>query len=96
MPAWTLKGHDALLAADIGGTNMRVGIVRTNLQKAADFAKADVWKSRLWRHADDAPTRDKAVESLVRTLKELIARANREKLALAPFVGVGLPWRDQA
>ena len=26
-PSWVLAGHDAILAADIGGTNLRVGVV---------------------------------------------------------------------
>lgn len=91
MPAWTLKGHDALLAADIGGTNIRVGVIRMNLEKSPDLSKAAVWKSKLWRHADEAPSRDKAVERLINTLRDLISRAQKEKLALAPFIGIGCP-----
>jgi hypothetical protein len=26
-PSWVLDGHDAMVAADIGGTNMRAGLV---------------------------------------------------------------------
>jgi predicted NBD/HSP70 family sugar kinase len=32
-PAWIFRGHDGLLAIDIGGTNIRAGIVRPNLKK---------------------------------------------------------------
>src|SRR2546421_229740 len=52
-PKWLFKGHDAILAVDIGGTNIRVGVVELNLKKAADLSKASVWKFDLWRHGDD-------------------------------------------
>jgi predicted NBD/HSP70 family sugar kinase len=67
-PAWMFKGHDGLLAIDIGGTNVRAGIVCPNLKKEADASKAEVWKSVLWRHRDDdpAPTRAGMVKKLIR------------------------------
>ena len=55
-PSWILAGHDAILAADIGGTNVRVGIVELNADKRGDVAEADVWKREHWRHLDDKPT----------------------------------------
>src|SRR6185312_3472879 len=39
LPAWMLEGHEAMLAVDIGGTNIRVGIVELNLQKTPDLSK---------------------------------------------------------
>ena len=53
VPAWLFKGYDAILAVDIGGTNIRAGVVELNLKKAADLSKAGVWKFDLWRHGDD-------------------------------------------
>ena len=91
MPARTLKDHDALLAVDIGGTNMRVGVVCVNLEKAPDFSEAEVWRSKLWKHANEAPTRDKAIEALLRALQDLIAMARKERLTLTPFIGIGCP-----
>jgi hypothetical protein len=44
-----------------------------------------------WRHRDDQPTRDEAVERLVTMLKGLIKRAGKEGHALAPFIAVGCP-----
>ena len=73
IPAWMLKGHDAILAVDIGGTNIRAGIVKLNLDEAKDFGKAKVWKSDLWRHADDEPKRTATIEYLVRMIETLIA-----------------------
>jgi predicted NBD/HSP70 family sugar kinase len=92
-PAWIFKGHDGLLAIDIGGTNIRAGVVRPNLKKAADISKAEVWKSVLWRYREDepAPTRDGAVERLVDMLNDLIREAAKAKMSLAPFIGVGCP-----
>src|SRR5271165_4121757 len=90
-PSWILEAHDSILAVDIGGTNIRCGVVETRFKKAADLSKAAVWKSELWRHADDEPTRDGAVKRLVKMLKGLIAAADSEGLKLAPFIGIACP-----
>lgn len=92
-PAWIFAGHDSLLAIDIGGTNIRVGVVETQMRKAPDLSRAAVVRSELWRHRDEtpAPTRDGAVTHIARMLKDLIAQAAKERIALAPFVGVGCP-----
>ncbi|ANW04978.1 ROK family protein [Bradyrhizobium icense] len=90
-PSWIFEGHDSILAVDIGGTNIRCGIVETSWKKAPDLSKADVWRSDLWRHADDEPTREGAVKRLVKMLKDLIAAAETEGLKLAPFIGIACP-----
>ncbi len=90
-PAWIMAGHDAILAVDIGGTNVRAGIVELNVDKRGDVAEADVWKREHWRHSDDKPTREQAVERIAAMLVKLIERAAKEKLKLAPFVGIGCP-----
>ena len=91
-PSWMFKGHDAILAADIGGTNIRVGVVELSQKKAPDLSKAKVWKSELWRHADETKlSRDKAVKQLAGMLDELIVAAGKAKLSLAPFIGIGCP-----
>ena len=69
-PSWIFEAHDSILAVDIGGTNIRCGVVETNWKKAKDLSKAEVWKSELWRHADDEPTREGAVKRLVKMLKD--------------------------
>ena len=79
------------LAVDIGGSNIRYGIVETRLKKSADLSKACVWKSELWRHADDEPSREEAVKRLVKILMDLIGKANKEGFKLAPFVGIACP-----
>src|SRR3954464_2404296 len=90
-PSWIFEAHDSILAVDIGGTNIRCGVVETRWKKARDLSKAAVWRSELWRHADDEPTREGAVKRLVKMLKELIAAAESEGLKLAPFLGISCP-----
>jgi hypothetical protein len=90
-PSWIFEGHDSILAVDIGGTNIRCGVVETRWKKAPDLSKAEVWMSELWRHADDEPTREGAVKRLVKMLKDLITAAEAEGLKLAPFIGIACP-----
>ncbi|MBI4367325.1 MAG: ROK family protein, partial [Deltaproteobacteria bacterium] len=93
-PKWLFKGYEAILGVDIGGTNIRTGVIDLNLKKAPDLSKASVWKSELWRHAEEKKVdREDAVDGLVRMLKELIAAAAKEKLNLAPFIGIGCPGK---
>jgi hypothetical protein len=90
-PSWIFEGHDSILAVDIGGSNIRCGVVETSWKKTPDLSKASVWKSELWRHADDEPTREGAVKRLVKMLKDLIAAADAEGFKLAPFIGISCP-----
>ncbi len=90
-PSWIFEAHDSILAVDIGGTNIRCGVVETRWKKASDLSRAAVWKSELWRHANDEPTREGAVKRLVKMLKDLIAATEAEGLKLAPFIGIACP-----
>lgn len=91
VPAWVFAGYDAILAADIGGTNFRVGVVEFNRSKAGDLRAAKVWESLQWRHANEKPGRDKAMRRLIEMFRELIRRARKRKLVLAPLIGIGCP-----
>jgi predicted NBD/HSP70 family sugar kinase len=91
LPAWMLKGHDGILAVDIGGTNIRAGVVELNLKKSTDLAKAEIVNSELWRHGDEATNREDAVERLTEMLQDLIAWSRKNKIELAPVVGIGCP-----
>lgn len=90
-PPWIFEAFDSILAVDIGGTNIRCGVVETKWKKADDLSKAGVWKTELWRHADDEPTREGAVKKLVKMLKDLITQTDKEGLKLAPFIGISCP-----
>lgn len=91
VPAWILAGHDSILAVDIGGTNMRAGIVELRRKKSEDLAQAAVGHFELWRHRDDDPEREDAVQRLIDMLSGLIKRAEKEGANLAPFIGIGCP-----
>jgi len=91
VPSWILAGHDSILAVDIGGSNIRAGIVEFHTKKKRDLSDADVHRLELWRHSDDAPKRDDAVERLIEFLNGLVKRADKDGLTLAPFIGIGCP-----
>jgi predicted NBD/HSP70 family sugar kinase len=91
VPSWILAGHDAILAVDIGGSNIRAGLVELRSKKKPDFSDASVGELELWRHRDDEPEREDAVERLIGMLNDLIKRARKDGLELAPFIGLGCP-----
>jgi predicted NBD/HSP70 family sugar kinase len=86
-----LKGHDAILAVDVGGTNMRVGIVELNRKKNGDLPHPDVKETELWRHGEEDVDRDKAIKRLIEMLGDLIELGRKSKLRLAPVIGIGCP-----
>jgi predicted NBD/HSP70 family sugar kinase len=91
-PKWMFKAHEAILGVDIGGTNIRAGIVHLNMKKAEDLSKAYVWKYELWRHSDSAGIkREGTVDNLAEMLKRLVGVAKKDDLKLAPFIGIGCP-----
>jgi hypothetical protein len=94
LPGWMLDSHDAILAVDVGGTNIRAGLVKLNLEKAKDLSKAAVHDMKLWRHGDDSQVkRDRAVEGLGDMLSALVKEGKSEGLRLAPVIGIGCPGR---
>jgi hypothetical protein len=90
-PAWIFKGHDSILAVDIGGSNIRAGLISLNLKKSPDLTAISVSQSDLWRYAADKPKRDEAVERLADMLRTLISKASTAGNQLAPFIGIGCP-----
>jgi predicted NBD/HSP70 family sugar kinase len=91
VPAWMLAGHEAILGVDIGGTNMRAGLVALPSTDQAILSDAAVLRSMLWRHRDGKLTREEAMDRLAGMPNELIAFARKRKRKLAPFVGIGCP-----
>jgi predicted NBD/HSP70 family sugar kinase len=86
------QAYDAILGVDIGGTNIRAGVVNLNLKKDPNLAKAKVWKFALWRHGDEEGVkRDHALDTLIGMLEGLIAAARKKGMKLAPFIGIGCP-----
>ncbi len=93
VPSWMLRGSDALLAVDIGGSNIRAGLVELRLDVEPDLSLSRVRKLELWRYADEKkrPTREDAIARIVSMLTGLIALASEEGLRLAPIIGVACP-----
>lgn len=91
VPSWILSGHDSILAVDIGGSNIRAGIVELRRKKSEDFSHAEVGQFELWRHSEDQPEREDAVQRLIDMLVDLIKRADKDGANLAPFIGIGCP-----
>lgn len=91
-PVRELKGSDALLAVDIGGSNIRAGLVELRLDKAGDLSRARVVAFKRWQHREEkGATREEALDRLKRMLRKLARHADRKGLRLAPFIGVGCP-----
>jgi hypothetical protein len=92
-PPEVLSGYDGFLAVDIGGTNVRCGIVRPRTHKTPDLTDVRVSGLRKWGHAgdDDATRREDLVQGIAGMLKTLIKQAAAKGLKLAPFVGVACP-----
>lgn len=92
LPAWMLEGHDVILTADIGGTNIRAGLVELNLQKASDLSKLKVLEIEHWCHAQEKDIgRDAAVERLGTMLADLLHKAVKRDLRVVPVIGIGCP-----
>jgi hypothetical protein len=91
VPPWLFEGFHGLLAVDVGGSNVRGGVVALNSDKGADFSEAEVAAFELWRYAEDDPKREDIVDRLVAMLKRLLRKAKKKGLRLAPFIGVGCP-----
>jgi hypothetical protein len=93
VPAWMFEGHDAVLAVDIGGSNIRAGIVKVKLKKKGSLPEGTVHDFDLWCHAEEKtkPTREEAVERIHTMLARLVRHAEKDELKLAPFVGLACP-----
>jgi predicted NBD/HSP70 family sugar kinase len=92
-PPWIFQGHDGVLAVDIGGSNIRAGVVRPNLKKSPDLGAAELWQAELWRHAEERPGREAAIDRLAEMLQDLVRKAAKRGMKLAPFIGIGCPGR---
>ena len=81
---------------DIGGSNIRVGIVKLNAKRAPDLSRAKVAAFEIWRHAEDKPKREEAVDQLIEMLERSIAKAAQARIKLAPLIAIGCPARSRA
>ncbi len=91
IPARMFDGYDSMLGVDIGGSNIRSGIIELNVRKDGSFCDAHVCFSKLWRHADEEVKRDEAVDRMAEMIQKLIREAGQRGFELAPFIGIGCP-----
>ena len=93
-PAWIFKGHDSILAIDIGGTNIRAGVVLPNVGKASDLSESvgvEIREVAPRRRGERQPR--EPVDELIGMLQDLIKRAKKEGYDLAPFIGIACPGK---
>lgn len=93
LPAWMLAGHGGMLAIDVGGTNVRTGLIDLKLSKSKYLTEAVVADTELWRHRDDTVSRDELIERVVEMLEGSIKKAKKLGIGLAPVIGIGCPGR---
>jgi hypothetical protein len=93
VPGELLRGFDAMLAVDIGGTNARCGIVQPHQGRSKDLRHAEVVEREKWSHAEDedATHRVHVLDGIVEMLEKLAAYAKRKDIRLAPYIGVSCP-----
>lgn len=70
-----------VIGVDIGGTNIRVGLVNEQLELVRK-------ESALTRGFQDA-------EEIFKTVKEMIAKVDHEQLASKIGIALPIPWKDQ-
>jgi hypothetical protein len=91
LPEEVREHHRAFLAVDVGGTNLRCGIIEHRLGQKKDGSKARLLEHMQWRHAEDDPDRGEAIARLAGMLNGLAAQARTLGIRLAPFVGIACP-----
>jgi hypothetical protein len=96
LPADLAASSDAMLAVDVGGTNLRCGLIAHGADDRDDGSRAEVLERMHWRHADDEPSRRQAIDRLAGMLNGLIAQARTLRIPLAPFVGIAIPGAIEA
>jgi predicted NBD/HSP70 family sugar kinase len=90
-PSWLYKGFGGLLAVDIGGSNIRCGIVKLNAKRAPDLSRAAIVDFEIWRHSEEKPSREEAVDKLIDMLDRAIGKAPKAHIKLAPLIAIGCP-----
>lgn len=98
LPPSALADVDALLAVDIGGSNLRCGLLRLRRAKDGDALARRPRLAALerWRHRDEPVGRDAVIDTMARMLERLAADAERRHWRLAPHVVVGCPGQIAA
>ncbi|MCR6700407.1 MAG: ROK family protein [Dokdonella sp.] len=93
LPRAALADADALLAVDIGGSNLRCGLLRLRHAKDDDALAPHPKLAALerWRHRDEPVGRDAMIDTMARMLERLAAESGRRGWRLARHIVVGCP-----
>ena len=84
LPDGVAESGDAILAIDIGGTNVRCGVVQLG-------SKLRVSLRDKWKHSEDGAQQTDLVEGIVAMLRRMIEQAESKQIMLAPFIGIACP-----
>jgi hypothetical protein len=89
----TFRGTEAMIAVDIGGSNIRAGTVDLGTSRARGLSDCRVVDFDLWRYADEKPRpkRDETVARLGAMLERLLKAAKKQRRNLAPVIGIACP-----
>jgi len=90
-PSWPYNGFGGLIAVDIGGSNIRCGIVKLNAKRAPDLSRAAIAHFEIWRYSEEKPNREEAVERLIEMLLRAIGKGRKDRIKLAPLIAIGCP-----
>jgi hypothetical protein len=90
-PEPLLQHYRGILAVDIGGTNVRTGIVEPEKDRDGQILGAEVRHYELWRHADKRPGKEELLDRMIERLRQAAEAAERDGFALAPFIVIGCP-----
>jgi len=88
--------RDSILAVDIGGGNIRAGVVMPNRGKSPEFAACSVAMRAHWRHREEKAGRDAVVDRLAAMVHRLAAEAAAAGLRPASQIVIGCPGEIRA
>lgn len=88
-PAWMLKGFDAMLAVDIGGTNIRTAILK--IKSGTQPPEAKIHEKIAWKQDKSSRSREAAIKKMVKALSQLIKLAKASDMRLAPLIAIACP-----
>lgn len=92
LPVSSTADRDCFLAVDLGGTNVRCGIVQSQeASVGTGSTHARVLAHRKWRHAQDDPAQNGLVDGVATMLREIADEGAAQGLTVSPWIGVGCP-----
>ncbi len=89
-PRGVLAEGNGFVAVDIGGTNVRWGIVRID-RSPHDRDRLDIVRRDKWCHAESDVGREEMLDLIAKGARSMLDGAQADGLRLAPFVGLSCP-----